>query len=211
MSGSSLAGRDRSEDAVAVCSAGATELARVDPPDSDRLARSLPATTVQPLRTPSSRLDPIRVQSSLRMRTMGLDVGTRTVGVAISDALGLTAQPIETVRRKSLRVDLEALGQLAREHEVHRVIVGLPLNMDGTEGPRALASRKFAETLGQALGLPVELWDERLTTAEAQRVLLAADVSRARRKEVVDTLAASIILQGWLDSRSATRHDGGDT
>jgi len=141
------------------------------------------------------------------MRTMGLDVGTRTVGVAVADALGLTAQPLETVRRKSLRMDLEALGAIAREHEVSRVVVGLPLNMDGSEGPRALASRKFAEVLEQSLGLPVELWDERLTTAEAQRVLLAANLSRARRKEVVDTLAASIIFQGGLDARSGTRHE----
>jgi putative Holliday junction resolvase len=134
---------------------------------------------------------------------MGLDVGTRTVGVAVADALGMTAQPLVTVRRKSLRVDLEALGAIAREHEVTRAVVGLPLNMDGSEGPRALASRKFAEALEGALGLPVELWDERLSTAEAQRVLLSADVSRARRKEVVDTLAASIILQGWLDARAS--------
>jgi len=142
---------------------------------------------------------------------MGLDVGTRTVGVAVADALGLTAQPLETVRRKSLRVDLDALGVIAREYEVSRVVVGLPLNMDGTEGPRALASRKFGEAVEQALGLPVELWDERLTTAEAQRLLLAADVSRARRKEVVDTLAASIILQGWLDARSGTLPEREDT
>ncbi|MEN9796792.1 MAG: hypothetical protein RL653_488 [Pseudomonadota bacterium] len=136
---------------------------------------------------------------------MGLDVGTRTVGVAVADELGFTAQPLETVRRKSLRVDLEALGVIARDHGVDRVVVGLPLNMDGTEGPRALASRKFAAEVERALGLPVDLWDERLTTAEAQRVLISADVSRARRKEVVDTLAASIILQGWLDARSASR------
>lgn len=136
---------------------------------------------------------------------MGLDVGTRTVGVAVADELGFTAQPLETVRRKSLRVDLEALRAIARDHGVDLVVVGLPLNMDGTEGPRALASRKFAAEVERALGLSVELWDERLTTAEAQRVLISADVSRARRKEVVDTLAASIILQGWLDARSTAR------
>jgi putative Holliday junction resolvase len=134
---------------------------------------------------------------------MGLDVGTRTVGVAVADELGFTAQPLETVRRKSLRVDLEALAAIAREHGVGRVVVGLPLNMDGSEGPRALASRKFAAEVERSLGLPVEFWDERLTTAEAQRMLISADVSRARRKEVVDTVAASIILQGWLDARSA--------
>lgn len=136
---------------------------------------------------------------------MGLDVGTKTVGVAVADELGFTAQPVETVRRKSLRLDLEALGKLAKNYGVDTAVVGLPLNMDGSEGPRALASRKFAAEVEKALGLSVELWDERLTTAEAQRVLIAADVSRARRKEVVDTVAASIILQGWLDARPGAR------
>src|SRR5688572_13956624 len=98
------------------------------------------------------------------MRTMGLDVGTKTIGVAVSDGLGLTAQGVTTVRRTSLKADLAALTALAREHEVERVVVGLPLNMDGSEGPRAEASRKFADTVSQALGVPVELWDERLST-----------------------------------------------
>jgi putative Holliday junction resolvase len=134
------------------------------------------------------------------MRTMGLDLGTKTIGVAVSDGLGLTAQGVTTVRRTSLKADLAALATLAKEHEVSRVVLGLPLNMDGSEGPRAEASRKFADTLGTTLGVPVELWDERLSTVAATRTLLEADVSRARRREVIDQVAAQFILQGWLDA-----------
>jgi putative Holliday junction resolvase len=148
------------------------------------------------------------------MRTLGLDVGTKTIGVAASDALGLTAQSVTTVRRTSLKADLAALGELVREYEAERFVVGLPLNMDGTEGPRAEATRKFVAALEGALGLPVELWDERLSTVAAQRTLLEADVSRAKRRQVIDQLAAQFILQGWLDAcqtRSARLHDEDDT
>ncbi|MDQ3264582.1 MAG: Holliday junction resolvase RuvX [Myxococcota bacterium] len=136
------------------------------------------------------------------MRTMGLDVGTKTVGVAISDALGMTAQPITTVRRTSLRVDLEALAKLARDYEVTHVVVGLPLNMDASEGPRAEASRKFGAAVEAKLGVSIEYWDERLSTVAAQRVLIEGDVRRERRRELIDQLAASYILQGWLDGRA---------
>jgi putative Holliday junction resolvase len=135
------------------------------------------------------------------MRTLGLDVGTKTIGVAASDALGLTAQAITTVRRTSLKADLAALAELVREYEAERFVVGLPLNMDGTEGPRAEATRKFVEVLTQAFGLPVEFWDERLSTVAATRTLLEADMSRAKRRQVIDQMAAQFILQGWLDSR----------
>ncbi len=138
------------------------------------------------------------------MRTFGLDLGTKTVGVAISDALGITAQPLTTLRRKGLRADLAALRSLAEEHEVTRAVVGLPLHMDGTEGTGAAAARAFGQALSGALRIPVELWDERLSTVAAQRALLEADVSRARRREVVDRVAAAIILQGWLDARAPT-------
>lgn len=141
------------------------------------------------------------------MRTMGLDLGTKTIGVAVSDGLGLTAQGVTTVRRTSLKADLAALATLAREHDVSRVVLGLPLNMDGSEGPRAEASRKFAEVLGTHLGVPVELWDERLSTVAATRTLLEADVSRARRREVIDQVAAQFILQGWLDAHRAPNAD----
>jgi putative Holliday junction resolvase len=135
------------------------------------------------------------------MRTLGLDVGTKTIGVAASDALGLTAQAVTTVRRTSLKADLAALAELVREYEVERFVVGLPLNMDGTEGPRAEATRRFVEALTQALGLPVEFWDERLSTVAATRTLLEADLSRAKRRQVIDQMAAQFILQGWLDAR----------
>ena len=140
------------------------------------------------------------------MRAMGLDVGTKTVGVALSDELGFTAQGLTTVRRTNLKADLAALESIAREHAVERVVVGLPLNMDGSEGPRALASRQFGAALEQALGLPVDFWDERLTTVAAERALLEADVSRQKRKQLIDKVAASLILQGWLDAR-APEHD----
>jgi putative Holliday junction resolvase len=134
------------------------------------------------------------------MRTLGLDVGTKTIGVAVSDALGLTAQSVTTIRRTSLKTDLAALGEIAREHDASRVVIGLPLNMDGSEGPRAEASRKFAEAVTSTLGLSVEFWDERLSTVAAQRTLLEADLSRAKRKQVIDQAAAQFILQGWMDA-----------
>jgi len=135
------------------------------------------------------------------MRTLGLDYGTKTIGVAASDGLGLTAQTVTTLRRTNLKADLTALKELVREYEADRFVVGLPLNMDGSEGPRAEATRRFVEALTEVLGLPVELWDERLSTVAAQRTLLEADVSRAKRREVIDQMAAQFILQGWLDAR----------
>ncbi|HYO54512.1 Holliday junction resolvase RuvX [Archangium sp.] len=144
------------------------------------------------------------------MRTLGLDVGTKTIGVAASDALGLTAQTVTTLRRTRLKDDLAALAELVREYEVERFVVGLPLNMDGTEGPRAEATRRFVDALTQALGLPVELWDERLSTVAAQRTLLEADLSRAKRREVIDQMAAQFILQGWLDAQRPLLPGHGD-
>jgi putative holliday junction resolvase len=139
-------------------------------------------------------------------RSFGLDVGTKTVGVAVSDGLGLTAQPVTTLRRSSLRADLTELRRLAEHHGVEHVVVGLPLNMNGTEGPSAAEARKFGDAVARQLGLPVDYWDERLTTTAANRVLLEADLSRARRKEVVDRVAAALILQGWLDAHRTVAH-----
>jgi putative Holliday junction resolvase len=139
-------------------------------------------------------------------RSFGLDVGTRTVGVAVSDGLGLTAQPVTTIRRSSLRADLTELRRLAEHHEVDHAVVGLPLNMDGSEGPSAVEARKFGEAVARTLGIPVEFWDERLTTVAANRALLEADVSRARRRAVVDQVAAALILQGWMDARRPPAH-----
>lgn len=135
------------------------------------------------------------------MRSIGLDLGTKTIGIAVSDELGLTAQGRPTLTRRGPKKDLEALQSLATELGAERFVLGLPINMNGTEGPRAEATRAFGAVLARATGLPVVFQDERLTTAEANRTLLAADVSRKRRREVVDQLAASLILQGWLDAQ----------
>lgn len=135
------------------------------------------------------------------MRAMGLDVGTKTVGVAVADELGITAQPITVIRRSNLKTDLAELIRLAQDREVDRFVVGLPLNMDGSEGPRAQATRKFGDALAKASNLTIIYQDERLTTVAAERSLLEADVSRSKRREVIDQVAASLILQGWLDAQ----------
>ncbi len=141
------------------------------------------------------------------MRTMGLDVGSKTVGVAVSDELGFSAHPITTVRRSNMRADLHELARLIGEQDVVRVIVGLPLNMNGSEGPRAGESRKLGDALGEQSGLPIVYWDERLTSVAAEKSLIEADVSRKKRKEVIDQVAACLILQGWLDSQPGSNDE----
>ncbi|KMK94135.1 Holliday junction resolvase RuvX [Rossellomorea marisflavi] len=134
---------------------------------------------------------------------MGLDVGSKTVGVAISDAFGWTAQGIETIKideeKNTFRLD--RIKELAEEYEVSKVVVGLPKNMNNTIGPRGEASQAYGELVRTELGVPVVFWDERLSTMAAERVLLEADVSRKKRKKVIDKMAASMILQGFLDSQ----------
>jgi putative Holliday junction resolvase len=137
------------------------------------------------------------------MRTMGLDVGSKTVGVAISDALGFTAQPHSTLRRKNLRADLQALAALAKTHEVQQWVVGLPLHMNASEGASAQVARKLGECLHAHTGMPVHYWDERLTSVMAERVLLQASLSRDKRKQVVNHVAAALILQSWLDAQES--------
>lgn len=136
------------------------------------------------------------------MRIMGLDVGSKTVGVAISDPLGWTAQGVETIQidenRKQFGYD--RVKELVLEYEVEKDVVGLPKNMNNTIGPRAESSKIYAEVLESRIGLPVVLWDERLTTSAAERTLIEADVSRKKRKEVIDKLAAVMILQSYLDT-----------
>lgn len=139
-----------------------------------------------------------------RKRLLGLDLGTKTIGVAASDELGW-AHPVTTVRRKSLAHDLEQLRQLCRQREVEGIVLGLPFNMDGTEGFRAKASRTFAATLERELGLPVALWDERLSTFEAELALREAEVSAKRRREVIDQAAAVVILRSYLDAQPEGR------
>ncbi|MFD2612628.1 Holliday junction resolvase RuvX [Paenibacillus gansuensis] len=135
------------------------------------------------------------------MRILGLDYGDKTIGVAVSDELGWTAQGLEVIRRKNQETDMQRLKELAEEYGIEEIVVGLPKNMNGTIGPRAEMCMEFAEQLRQILHVPVRMWDERLTTVSAQRTLLEADVSRKKRKQVVDKIAASFILQNYLDSK----------
>jgi putative Holliday junction resolvase len=132
-------------------------------------------------------------------RVIGIDAGTKTLGLALSDATRSIASALVTLRRTRLAGDLRQLLELANKHEVGGFVVGLPLNLDGSEGRRAQATRAFARSLAQATPLPVTYWDERLTTVAAERALLEADMSRKRRAEVVDKVAATLILQGALD------------
>ncbi|WOV88781.1 Holliday junction resolvase RuvX [Sporosarcina oncorhynchi] len=138
------------------------------------------------------------------MRTMGLDVGSKTVGIAISDALGWTAQGIETIKidESSGHFGMERIQELVTEYVVTSFVVGYPKNMNNSIGPRGEASEKYAELLKETYGHPVVLWDERLTTMAAERMLIDADVSRKKRKTVIDKMAAVMILQGYLDSKN---------
>jgi putative Holliday junction resolvase len=134
-------------------------------------------------------------------RTLGLDYGERRIGVAVSDPLGVLATAVLTLERVSWKTDLARIRDLAREHEARRIVVGLPLEMDGTKGDRVRIAEVFMSRVREATGLPVVPWDERLTTVQAEKSLLEGDVSRARRREVIDQVAAVILLQAYLDSR----------
>ena len=137
------------------------------------------------------------------MRIMGLDFGSKTLGVAVSDPLGITAQPVEIIRRKSenkLRQTLARLEELVKEYQVTKLVLGLPKNMNNTLGERAEKSLEFKEMLVKRTGLPVVMWDERLTTVEANRALMEGNVRRENRGRYVDAIAAVLILQGYLDS-----------
>lgn len=136
------------------------------------------------------------------MRIMGLDFGSKTVGVAVSDPLGLTAQGVEIIRRKSenkLRQTLARIEELAAQYQVERFVLGLPKHMNNDIGERAEKSLEFQEMLKRRTGLPVVMWDERLTTVEADRTMMEAGIRRENRKDYVDMLAAVFILQGYLD------------
>ncbi len=129
----------------------------------------------------------------------GLDIGEKTIGVAICDPARQVATPIETIRRKKFTADAERLAALAAERKIAGIVIGLPLNMDGTEGPSAQRARAFARNLPRILDLPVAFWDERLSTAAMERELIALDTSRAKRAEKIDEMAATFILQGAID------------
>jgi len=135
-------------------------------------------------------------------RVIGIDLGTRRIGVAVTDGLGLTAQPHATIARHGGQRDLDAIGAVVRAFDAERVVLGLPLSPEGEVGRAASSAHAFAERLRAAIGIPVDLIDESFSTVEAEEVLLRPALSRKRRKQVVDRLAAAVILQRWLDRRS---------
>lgn len=132
---------------------------------------------------------------------LGLDVGARRIGVAVSDPLGITAQGLETIHRKNKRTDLAALEQVIREYSVVEIVVGYPLRMSGVEGTQSAKMDLFAEDLRKRFKLPVHLWDERLSSAQANRLLRETDMSIKRRGQVVDQMAAVLILQNWMEAQ----------
>ena len=144
-----------------------------------------------------------------RERILGLDVGSKTIGLGISDPALRVATPLSTIRRTKLAADTKALLDVIREFKVGALVVGLPINMDGSEGPRCQSVRQFVANIEDALDLPIALWDERLSTAAVTRELIDADVSRKRRDAAVDKLAASYILQGALDRIQNLERDRG--
>lgn len=132
---------------------------------------------------------------------LGLDVGEKTIGLALSDVLRSIASPLVTIRRTKFSEDVEELRRIIEQHQVAELVIGYPLNMDGTMGPRAQSVKQFARNLEKKLGMTPILWDERMSTKAVERTMLEADLSRKRRGELVDKLAASYILQGYLDSK----------
>ncbi len=137
-----------------------------------------------------------------KCRVLGLDVGARRIGIAVSDPLGITAQGLETLQRRNKRRDFEYLERLIRQYEIKEVVVGLPLRMSGAEGTQSEKMRAFAEELRKRIQIPVHLWDERLTSAEANRFLRETELSIEKRGKAVDRMAAVLILQGWMESRA---------
>jgi putative holliday junction resolvase len=156
---------------------------------------------------PNSQSIGITVEETLRFgeltapggRLVGIDAGTKTLGLALSDVTRMIASPLETIVRRKFKLDAERLFEITGEHKVTGLVLGLPRNLDGTEGPRAQATRALARNLNKLSALPILLWDERLTTAIAERMLIDADQTRKRRAEVIDKLAATLILQSALD------------
>jgi putative Holliday junction resolvase len=142
-----------------------------------------------------------------KMRIMGLDMGSHTIGLAISDESGLIAQSLETIKRKSMEEDLKEIIRVIDQFKVEKIVVGLPKNMNGTLGKQAEMVLEWIEGLKKRIPLPVVTWDERLTTVGATKILLEADLSRKKRKKVVDQLAAALILQGFLDQDRNLKED----
>lgn len=143
-------------------------------------------------------------------RVLGLDLGTRTIGLALSDTRRMIATPYETVKRTKLKADLARIRTIVDKEGIGAFLLGLPINMDGSEGPRCQATRQFAADLIKEIPLPLAFWDERLSTFAAEELLIEADMSRKRRKDVIDKVAAAIILQGYLDfARGQPDHEAG--
>ncbi|MBF8984781.1 Holliday junction resolvase RuvX [Lutibacter sp. B2] len=136
------------------------------------------------------------------MRSMGLDVGDKTIGIAVSDAMSLIAQGLETIRRTNQKADYKRIGEIIQDKTITKIIVGLPKNMNGTIGPQGEKTLKFAEGLKNRFKVEILMWDERLTTVSAERTLISADVSRQKRKKVIDMVAATYILQSYLDGQN---------
>jgi putative holliday junction resolvase len=139
----------------------------------------------------------------LKPRVLGLDVGSKTIGMAVSDPLGITAQGLRTLRRKNKRLDFEQLAAVLREYKVSEIVVGYPLRLSGIEGTQSEKMQRFAEELREKFGLPVHLWDERLTSSQANRILRDSELSIKKRGEAVDRMAAVLILQNWMEARDA--------
>src|SRR5438309_10830489 len=140
---------------------------------------------------------------ALKPRALGLDVGSRRIGMAISDPLGLTAQGLPTLQRQNKRLDFEQLAKIISDYQISEIVVGYPLRLSGMEGIQSEKMQLFAEELRKKFGLPVHLWDERLTSSQANRVLRDAELSIKKRGEAVDRMAAILILQNWMEARDA--------
>ncbi|HZP63782.1 MAG TPA: Holliday junction resolvase RuvX [Terriglobales bacterium] len=148
--------------------------------------------------------EPPAVTGRPQGRILGLDVGSKRIGMAVSDPLRITAQGLETLQRTNKRTDFAKLEETVRRYEVQEIVVGYPLRMSGAEGVQAEKMQRYAEELRERLELPVHLWDERLTSAQANRILRGTEMSIKRRGEVVDRMAAVLILQSWMDAQSGT-------
>lgn len=168
------------------------------PPAADACVKGAPAAGASATGVPLE-IDAFVAVLPKGARLIGIDVGTRTLGLALSDVSRTIASGLETIRRTKFKADSARLIELIRQHGVGGLVIGLPINLDGSIGPRAQASRAFARLIGPLVGLPVLMWDERMTTAAAERLLIEADASRKRRAEVIDKMAATLILQSALD------------
>lgn len=158
-----------------------------------------PASPSAPIGTTYDDVEAFEAALAAGRRLIGIDLGTRTIGLALSDVTRMIASPMQTIRRTKFTADVAQLLAVAAEHEIAGFVLGLPANLDGREGPRAQSTRAFARNLNKISALPILLWDERLSTQAAERTLLEADQSRKRRAEVIDKMAATIIMQGALD------------